>query len=560
MATFLMTLALADGASKFFWRQAIRGDVPLADLHYHWKAATGALSALTTLKQRRAIRVSVVTLLMAATNLLRGPMMQRALSVRTVDLTPKGDLELGVLPTTRVWDLEPPEGYDWKRPLWDVVREYRAKTPMRIPGAESCNNCTVDVELMGFDYSTSTSKKFSYNLSERPMKNATRRDEDIFKIESFANADYVTISVTRKMDEDCETHLITTEHYLYPASVKHKLLLDGGNATFVSKSWSDDYVAERRYVFILSSIVVFELTSRRKLGFSSANTMNNRLNYFRIMVDKLFAARTTLTVAWGDVQLDTTLEQGTYFDPIFTEHENPKDPKTKVQYRVHSDGLLSDLYQQGRSVKCGQAFQDPMDDILNTYRELTLRLAIWDARNRSDAAISAGDKTGKSNFFQAVKYTRPEQIQAEYTANRTNLAVAVFVSLLGPLATLVLFWGFWELGRDFSMSPLELANAFLAGSAPRKATAETDSDTNRPVTITESEVTPNRNQLATILAGCSSNASADDIVSHILKIWKNSQEPAVQYGVLASNNRLGFAVVRSEGVDRLPKSETWSVD
>ena len=75
--------------------------------------------------------------------------MQRALSVRTVDLTPKGDLELGVLPTTRVWDLEPPEGYDWKRPLWDVVREYRAQTPMRIPGAESCNNCTVDVEVSG---------------------------------------------------------------------------------------------------------------------------------------------------------------------------------------------------------------------------------------------------------------------------------------------------------------------------------------------------------------------------------------------------------------------------
>lgn len=279
--------------------------------------------------------------------------------------------------------------------------------------------------------------------------------------------------------------------------------------------------------------------------------MNNRLNYFRVMVDKLWATRTTLTVAWGNVSIERTLE-GAFYDPVIT--ENAEDPENKIQYRLHSDGLLPDLYQEERGNKCGPKFQDPVDDILNTYRELTLRLAIRDAIDRSEAANAAGNSEEKSEVFQTVKYTRSFQIQAEYAADIPKLIWAGVISLLGPLAASFLFYGFWELGRDFSMSPLELADAFLAGVSPRTMRAETDNDTDRTATATETEVTEidSNNRFSTVFKGFSSNASVKEIVRGIRQ---GSKEPTVQYGVLHTTNRLGFAILGAEGVSRPQKNE-----
>ncbi|KAK3402058.1 hypothetical protein B0T20DRAFT_129223 [Sordaria brevicollis] len=538
-ANWLMGLVLAEGANIFFWTKVVRGNVPLANLHYHWEAATGGWGAFKALIRRRAFRVGFATLVVAVTSLLRGPMMQRVLSVRTVQLGRAGILELGVLPTTQVWDLEPLDDYDWKHPFWDAIREYRAKAPISIPGAESCNNCTVAVELLGFEYVEATSNTLAFDFSQRPMKSNSRRDEDIFRISSDANPHYVTVSVKRKVNKGCQADITTKEYFLYPASVKYQVLLNGGNATFLSNSWKDDYIV-----------------GRRELEFSSNYTMNNRLNYFRVMVDKLWATQTTLTVAWGNVSIERTME-GVFYDPIIT--ENAQEPQNKIQYRLHSDGLIPDLYQEERGNKCGPKYQDPVDDILNTYRELALRLAVSDALSRSEAANgAAGNSEEKSKVFQTVEFTRPFQIRVEYAADIYKLRLAIVVSLAGPLAASILYWGFWELGRDFSMSPLELANAFQAGGSARtmRVEIETDSDTDRMIAVTETEVTDadTNKRFATIFQSFSSNASAKKILRGIRQ---GSKEPRVQYGVLDSTKRLGFAILSSEDVTRPQENESF---
>ena len=65
------------------------------------------------------------------------------------------------------------------------------------------------------------------------------------------------------------------------------------------------------------------------------------------------------------------------------------------------------------------------------------------------------------NWTQSVPYTG----QRSLTVYRTNIAylfLAVFVSLLGVAALIPLFVGWWELGRDVSFAPLEVAHAFGA--------------------------------------------------------------------------------------------------
>lgn len=410
-------------------------------------------------------------------------------------------------------------------------------------------------QLFGFDYSESTSDSEFLSLSKLPHpneldapKDGIRRDEDILKIESDANPEYLTVLVKRKVDEGCDTNILTTRQLLYPALVKQTLIVNGGNATFLSNNWRDDIVVKRRYVYTLQMSYKSELMmSSSELVPSSNYTMSPRLNYFRVMVDKLWAAQTTLTVAWGNATIEETLE-GVFIDPVIT--ENAEDTENKVQYRVHSNGLPHDTYQRGRSEKCGPSFMDPVDDILSTYRELTLRLAVRDAMDRNSAALSAGNIAGMPEVFQTVQ-CKSYQSRAEYTYSLGILIVAVVISLPGPLATFRLFLPLRELRRDFSMSPLELANALLAGSPPQTEMAGTDSDTIRTVTTTEDEVTdrtPIIMDLATFLAGCNSNVSAEEIVSYIHQC---SEEPTVRYGPLDSTNRIGFAILGSEGVPRI---------
>lgn len=65
------------------------------------------------------------------------------------------------------------------------------------------------------------------------------------------------------------------------------------------------------------------------------------------------------------------------------------------------------------------------------------------------------------NWTQSVNVTSTETLTV-YTIAIPYLACAVVASLLGVVAVAPLYYGWWELGRDVSFNPLEVANAFDA--------------------------------------------------------------------------------------------------
>jgi hypothetical protein len=65
------------------------------------------------------------------------------------------------------------------------------------------------------------------------------------------------------------------------------------------------------------------------------------------------------------------------------------------------------------------------------------------------------------NWTQSVNVTSTETLTV-YTVAIPYLACAVVASLLGVAAVAPLYYGWWELGRDVSFNPLEVANAFDA--------------------------------------------------------------------------------------------------
>jgi hypothetical protein len=104
-----------------------------------------------------------------------------------------------------------------------------------------------------------------------------------------------------------------------------------------------------------------------------------------------------------------------------------------------------------------------MNDIINTMREIAFR-----------TSIAAASKASLAGSTQSVPYNCTAT-QIVYVTNYSYLFIAVAISLLGVLAVISTFWGWWEDGREISVSPLEIAKAFdapLLVSADGNATAK----------------------------------------------------------------------------------------
>ncbi|KAK3487070.1 hypothetical protein B0T13DRAFT_491899 [Neurospora crassa] len=461
-ANSLMMFAYVQGWVSFFWIQALKGNMPVSNLHYNWEAATSLWVSLKSLVRKRARRVSVVSILVAITSFFRGPLIQKGSYIQTIDPERKGTIGLQVLPTTGVWDLQSSDTPKFKRMFSDVMREYQARTPIHIPGP-NCNKCSLSVEGFGFEYVNRYNQSDLYLYLKRPP--AGYSESPIFNVTTSASDDnkYIKVDIVRKASNDCDTNVITTTHHLFPSTVKYDLFLDGQNATFQTSDWQNDSVVQR-------------------LGATS-----------------------------------------------FLCEQNSRDLSA-----------------------CGPGFDEPTNDILNGFRELGLRLSIQEAIEKNKAAAAAGGRTEDNPaFVQKVDYTS-YQLYTVYAVNKPALVLAVVVSLLGPISILSLFKGWTTLGRDFSLSPFELANSFLLRLPPPSSSPRSNSSGD-----SISELKERQHQLASLLASCSSNASAEKVLESICQRAEaasngvngtTTKEPVVQYGVLGGTGLLGFAISDVNGV------------
>lgn len=136
---------------------------------------------------------------------------------------------------------------------------------------------------------------------------------------------------------------------------------------------------------------------------------------------------------------------------------------------VQFSGLMSNQYLKATPdgsypSPVYMSWNDPMDDMINTIREIAFRTALYAASSNQTLA----------NSTQTVSFLGAEN-QTIYVTDYRYLMLGAVVSLLGIIAVVPTFWGWWENGREVSMSPLEVAKAFdapLLASADCNATSE----------------------------------------------------------------------------------------
>lgn len=148
VANSLMGVAFAEAAVITFWRGAV-GGMPVSNLHYVWSSSSSVVGALNSLWRRRAVGVSLVSILVAISTLLRGPLMQRSTYVELVDLEILDTIKVpvmadmandwgGMITGQSLTDLRFAPGFA------DTVANYQSQSPMSLLGA-NCTNCDLNV-------------------------------------------------------------------------------------------------------------------------------------------------------------------------------------------------------------------------------------------------------------------------------------------------------------------------------------------------------------------------------------------------------------------------------
>jgi hypothetical protein len=120
-----------------------------------------------------------------------------------------------------------------------------------------------------------------------------------------------------------------------------------------------------------------------------------------------------------------------------------------VPFRFKGTNTFSLDYYSGNESSvgtCAMTWSDPIPDILSAASELMFR-----------SALSVSNSTTTQNAD-----TQISTITVYYSSNYRYLAAALIVVFLDVVLIFPLFWGWWRLGRDVSLSPLEIAKAFGA--------------------------------------------------------------------------------------------------
>lgn len=119
-------------------------------------------------------------------------------------------------------------------------------------------------------------------------------------------------------------------------------------------------------------------------------------------------------------------------------------------------------------------YSSPMPELLSKIRDIMFRSSLMVAQQNIQDYTWVGNSTGLDNRNGSVPIktvVNPGTYNIYHTVYHTNrkmLAIGLSLMLVAVLAILPLFWGFWYLGREVTMSPLEIAKALQSGTEQQK--------------------------------------------------------------------------------------------
>ncbi|KAI5206123.1 hypothetical protein E4T39_02601 [Aureobasidium subglaciale] len=126
-------------------------------------------------------------------------------------------------------------------------------------------------------------------------------------------------------------------------------------------------------------------------------------------------------------------------------------------YTMIPDGSAKNIFRASHNSTmtpfgCNYQYEDPLDELVSRINELMFSLAIdpWYV----DLDLNSSDYT----TWNATEYTH----SIHYQTNRAYMWGALASMLFCIICVLPSYYGYWQLGREVTLGPFEIANAFRA--------------------------------------------------------------------------------------------------
>ena len=409
--------ALSDGLDVSWWRQSLRSDTNVGDLHRAWAYGNSFFDALLSFRHVNLIAVACVIVTLTPFN---GPLLQRASHVRTRDSPIALQLEVSVadqLPKNYT-------GYVNGRGDWPslftsnftaVVRDYYQQAPIRLKSG-CLTNCKADILGAGWAVECQSSA-YPYNMTEAQLENPNGWAQ-IFGSDFQWTSDspvIVQVGAQIKNTRGCLGNLLVRNCTLVAATVRYAVELTSNTASLANGTtmWDDTVIGPLVNGSWSEENGFYDADGKTTYG-GMARALHNRFGSYML-----------------------SLYEGTV-------HSGSGG------YQSYGEGESATAYVNNNQPQpdCDVTFDDPMDDMIAGARELMFR-----------TAVSAGSLN--SSYRQSISATATGA-QNVYKSQYLFLGLATMLSGLGILFVTMTFNGFWQLGRRVTLSPIETAKAFNA--------------------------------------------------------------------------------------------------
>jgi Protein of unknown function (DUF3176) len=436
---------LALGTANAWWRSAVRGST-VRRLHLIWEhgAGRGIFDAFRAGWDSRF--VAMVAILVSTVHLVAEPLIQRSVNTMNGQITRPFTMHLNLpqtLPDGWVGELGPlndgdldnhligsPKGVSALR-AWFTnetisstsgLRDDEDRTGYICPVNSTCN-ATIAGPGIGYHCSKS-STPFNLTAPENVGRVVFLSELDISNVTSETNQTLLTYTSLYLSDvsESCTGTLYVENCTIWSATVAYPVILT-------------------------SDVITFSLAEADLPPIVSNYTSPG---------DMLFLGDTPTTGANADVGM--LLGIYIFLHEMMTTYAVLSGPHS-VLPSTWVSGLF--LHSDATGSICGTRlyYSEPVPGMRSTIKSFLAHLAF---------------NGGNSSFRQTVAAQQVTNTVL-YTRDNGFLAAAVIVMILGLVAAMTLFWGFWDTGHYQSLSPIETGRAFGAPLLKHSAIGPGDS-------------------------------------------------------------------------------------
>lgn len=464
---FLILFALTEGVVIRLWRQLLRG-AELDSIHDTYDS----IHLWSAIKRVARLRFNLVATacILASISFARGPLFQRALTLTEDERGNLGgvlDLKIAPYPLKSFFENnqpDPPRKGDVTSIFSDVIIGNIAGDPLPYEQPSFCGEyCTGNVKAYTFQTECeSTVQNINIHTIMRECDTCTTDQcTSDCRLRQQAGLSATFFSVGYEQEKN---HLVLTSYHKDKISCsgevnfqKCTLTESMADVPFIITNGTIDMRSDAPLDQFYNGEIPINgsfISSYWPLAFSAlfpsvsinvtAPKNSKKLEYTRCLpVGVSNSANPSTSATCSNSTLPPALK---FNDPsiIFADKYEPNEEEDPL---------------------CGLTWKDPMPSMVSKMQSLAFRTTIAMATAPDSLfapALTERDLSDlRSTWTQRVSTTGSRTMHL-YRASPPLVALGIAVSLIGVIAVVPLYWGFWEMGRKVSLNPLELARAFGA--------------------------------------------------------------------------------------------------